>query len=116
MAASPFGTPGVGQKQNDALQIPLHHDWHVGEFGIDCRINGGVDSWEERWGSQVMMLNKISSELGYSVWRLAYREAPWTVRARVERFLRDSPFLFLPVLTFTGVTRPSDPDTEGLPQ
>ncbi len=97
MATNPFGTPGVGQKQNDALQIPLHRDLHLGSFssrGIDARVGGSVKGWEEENGTQVALLNSTSESLRYSVWMLAWRWASPLVRARVERFLRESPSLF----------------------
>ena len=99
MAVCPFGTPGFGEKQLDALQIPLNIQWHVGNDGIDCRVNSGVVSWEARWGRQVDHLNSLCVTLGYSVWKLALEEAKAegryiTVR-RVENFLSQQPFLFL---------------------
>jgi hypothetical protein len=99
MAVCPFGTPGFGEKQLDALQIPLNLEWHVGKDGIDCRVNSGVVSWEARWGRQVDLLNSLCLTLGYSVWKLAMREAVErgryiTVR-RAENFLSERPYLFL---------------------
>jgi hypothetical protein len=108
MAACPFGSPGGGNKQLDALQIPLNIQWHVGNDGIDCRINSGVESWEAKWGRQVDHLNSLCLILGYSVWKLAMREALEkgryiTVR-RAENFLSERPYLFLQLpTTSTGI-------------
>jgi len=90
VATTLFGTPGVGQKQNDALQIPLEETWHTGKFGIDAQVASGVESWERRWGSQVLYLHSISYNLRYSPWALAWRWASPIVRVRVERFLQES--------------------------
>lgn len=89
-ALQPFGTPGAGQKQNPALQIPLAAEYHVGKYGIDARISGGVQQWERMWGRQVDHLSSTSLLLRYSPWTLAWRWASPLVRARVERFLRES--------------------------
>ncbi|HSV90882.1 MAG TPA: hypothetical protein VLH80_07265 [Nitrospiraceae bacterium] len=96
MATSPFGTPGIGQKQNPALQIPLHLEYHVGSEGIDCRINGGVKSWEARHGAQVEHLSSTSRLLKYSLWFLAWQWSTPLVRARVERYLQESRSRLLP--------------------
>lgn len=90
MATTLFGTPGVGQKQNDALQIPLHRELHTGRFGIDARVGGGVLSWEQQWGLQTQHLVSTSRLLRYSVWTLAWLWASPLVRRRVERFLQQS--------------------------
>lgn len=89
MATNPFGTPGASQKQNDALQIPLHATWHVGQYGVDARVNGGVQSWENQWGQQVEHLSSTSRLLRYSPWTLAWAWASPLVRRRVECFLRE---------------------------
>lgn len=88
IAYCPFGGPGVGQKQNPALQIPLHALYHVGKYGVDCRISGGVQRWEALWGTQVDHLNSTCHRLRYSLWTLAWSWASPLVRRRVERFLQ----------------------------
>jgi hypothetical protein len=93
MSMTPFGSPGVAQKQNDALQIPLCWDLHVGRNGIDSNLS--KPRWESINGTQVEHLNSLSKLLKYSTWRLAWEWAVPTVRARVERFYRESPSLFL---------------------
>lgn len=109
MALSPFGTPGGGSKQLDALQIPIHETWHVGQYGVDTQINGGVLSWENRWGRQVDHLNSLCMILGYSVWKLALKEAKEKGRyitvKRVEDFLLEQPSLFLRLPTTSTDTR-----------
>lgn len=96
MAVSLFGTPGVGQKQNHALQIPLARALHVGQQGIDCRINGGVETWEKKWMPQVRLLSLSSRQLQYNQHALAWRWASPLVRVRVERFLQQSRCRFHP--------------------
>lgn len=104
MATNLFGTPGAGQKQNDALQIPLHPDWHVGQFAIDAKIGGGAQSWETRWGTQVSHLSWTSHRLRYSPWTLAWAWASPLVRRRVECFLREYRSRCLHPSTPTGVS------------
>lgn len=90
MASNPFGTPGAGQKQNEALQIPIHELYHVGQLGIDARIGRSAVMWEEQFGTQVAHLSLLSSQLRYSPWALAWRWSSHLVKGRVERFLRAS--------------------------
>lgn len=89
MALTVFGTPGAGQKQNDALQIPLVARLH---FGGGNSIDGGkgAQTWEARNGTQVALLNWTSRQLRYSVWTLAWRWASPITRVRVGRFLQQS--------------------------
>lgn len=96
MATNLFGTPGAGQKQNDALQIPLSQNLHVGSEGIDARINGGVQSWELKYGLQTEHLTSTSRLLRYSPWTLAWSWSSPLVRRRVELFLRESRSRCLP--------------------
>lgn len=95
MALTPFGNPGAGQKQNEALQIPLHEDLHVGQYGIDARINSSARRWEGLWGRQIDHLNSTSRQLRLSLWTLAWRWASPYSRARAERFLQQSRCRFL---------------------
>lgn len=90
MSETPFGSPGAGQKQNDALQIPLAWTWHTGQYGIDARVNSSASQWESRWGTQVELLNSTSHQLQYSQWTLAWLWASPLVRVRVELFLGQS--------------------------
>lgn len=97
MATNPFGTPGAGQKQNSALQIPLAPYLHyAGKEGIDAQVNGGVKSWEAKYGLQTQHLASTSRLLQYSPWTLAWAWASPLVRRRVESFLRESRSRCLP--------------------
>lgn len=89
IARSLFGGPGAGQKQNPALQIPLHAEYHVGRNGIDGQI--GAKRWELMFGEQTDHLSSTSRLLRYSVWTLAWSWASPLQRRRVEFFLRESP-------------------------
>lgn len=51
--------PGMGQKQNDWLVIPLHPRLHTGIDGIDNGMGTNVKSWEERYGPQTGFLERI---------------------------------------------------------
>lgn len=91
IAVTPFGSPGASQKQNPALQIPLHPEFHyASKQGIDAQVGGGVQSWEARHGLQTHHLASTSHLLRYSLWSLAWQWASPLVRGRVERFLRQS--------------------------
>lgn len=61
---------GMRQKTSDWLVIPLCAELHTGNLGID---NGcmTVAEWEQRWGTQVEMLDRVSRELGIDVWKRA---------------------------------------------
>ena len=60
---------GTGSKASDWLQIPITARVHVGDEGIDYGI--GVATWEERHGTQVEMLKKVSRVVGYNVFEMA---------------------------------------------
>lgn len=62
--------PGVAQRNNPFLQIPLAAEYHVGNFGVDVI---GVESWEERFGYQRDFLVDVSQQLGYDVFEAAQR-------------------------------------------
>lgn len=91
ISRSLFGGPGAGQKQNPALQIPLHAEYHVGRCGIDARVGSSVRTWEQMFGEQTDHLSSTSRQLQYSVWTLAWLWASLLQRRRVEFFLRESP-------------------------
>lgn len=88
IAYCPFGGPGAGQKQNPALQIPLHPLYHVGKYGIDCRVSGGVQRWEALWQKQTVHLATVGRLLRYSPWCLAWAWASPLVRRRVQLHLQ----------------------------
>lgn len=72
MRETPWGTIGISQKQNDALQIPLHADWHVGKHRIDGSLGYSIDDWEERWEPQTELIWRVGVTLGYNLWALAW--------------------------------------------
>jgi hypothetical protein len=59
---------GVAFKTSDWLQIPLAPKYHVGDQGIDAL---GIETWEARFGTQVSFLERVSFQLGYSVFKAA---------------------------------------------
>lgn len=60
---------GMGQRQSDALVIPLAPEYHsVGPCGIDSGM--GVRTWERVFGTQAGLVDEVSEELGYSLWEL----------------------------------------------
>ena len=63
------GLKSQNQKPNDFLVIPLDAQLHTGGLGIDSGM--GVKSWEARFGTQVMHLDRLCKALGYNVWKLA---------------------------------------------
>lgn len=62
---------GIAQKTSYWLVIGLCVEHHVGKFGIDSGI--GIVEWEEKFGSQVLFLKKISELIGYDVFERARR-------------------------------------------
>lgn len=67
------GMPGVGQKQNDWLVIPLHPRLHTGNDGIDSGM--GVERWERRYGAQRQFLEHVRAQIknrhGYDIYEKA---------------------------------------------
>lgn len=65
--------PGMAQRQNPALQIPLHERFHTGQSGIDSGMGvyKSVAHWEAVFGEQTYLLDVTSRWLGYDVWKLA---------------------------------------------
>jgi len=64
-----FPNPGMGQRNNPFLQIPLVAEYHVGQNGIDQGM--GVKSWEEKYGDQVTYLKRVNWNLPYDLWEQA---------------------------------------------
>ncbi len=64
-----FINPGMGQRACPYLQIPLHANYHIGEFGIDTGMGttGWVAEWERTFGRQIDHLTEVSGLLGYDV-------------------------------------------------
>ena len=64
---------GMGQRQSDALVIPLIAEYHsVGPCGIDSGM--GVETWEQTFGTQAEFIDEVGEALGYNLWDL---EAAW---------------------------------------
>ena len=68
-----FPNPGMAQKACPYLQIPLHANYHIGQFGIDSGmgVTGWVAEWERTFGRQIDHLTEVSGQLGYDVIRSA---------------------------------------------
>ena len=63
--------PGVAQRQNHFLVIPLGWRIHRGQYGLDSWAEGPA-AWEARWGqTQLSLLSQVSDRLGYSVFEKA---------------------------------------------
>lgn len=63
--------PGVAQRQNHWLVIPLSPIVHRGTMGLDT-WSEGVSAWEDYWGqTQIELLQEVSDRLGYSVFEKA---------------------------------------------
>jgi len=60
--------PGMAQKQNHWLVIPLNPQLHRGQFGLD---SCSADDWEAAYGEQVHLLEEVSYRLGYDVFKKA---------------------------------------------
>lgn len=60
---------GTGQRQNPFLQIPIDERYHTGLYGIDSGL--GVRTWEETFGTQVELLERVNSMLPYDIWEEA---------------------------------------------
>ena len=60
--------PGMAQRQNHWLVIPLCPQLHRGRHGLDTN---SVSAWEARYGRQVALLEEVSWRLGYCVFRKA---------------------------------------------
>ena len=58
--------PGMAQRQNHWLVLPLSPALHRGRFGLDTHP-GGVTGWERMYWSQMVLLRELSDELGYDV-------------------------------------------------
>ena len=65
----PEWQPGMAQKQNDWLVLPLAPRIHRhGPLSLD---GGSVDEWEDRWDLQLKLLFELGWQLGYSVYEKA---------------------------------------------
>ena len=67
----PDWCPGMSQRQNHWLVIPLSKKLHQGQYGLDTWAEG-VEAWEARWGTnQLRLLYQVSELLGYDVYEKA---------------------------------------------
>jgi len=70
MLLPPEFHPGIAQKQNDWLVLPLAPEVH--RIGPDSLDGGSVKDWESHWGyTQLELLQELSGMLGYSVYEKA---------------------------------------------
>jgi len=73
--------PGMGQRQNHWLVIPLSKELHQGHYGLDTYA-GGVWEWESLHQSQVIMLEWVCHLTDINVFEKAGLEHDFTtVRA-----------------------------------
>ncbi len=70
LVLGPQFRPGMGEKQNHWLVIPLNPALHRGRFGLDTG-KGGVVAWELEYGSQLQYLEEVSHRLGYDIFEKA---------------------------------------------
>lgn len=82
-----FENPGMGERNNPFLQIPLFIDYHVGPRGIDGSL--GVDTWEAMYGHQLDFLAEVNMQLPYSLWEQAklWSKENWKSATQVESHL-----------------------------
>ena len=74
----PDWQPGMGQRQDHWLVIPLNWKAHRGRVGLDS-FDEGVDKWEAYWGkTQIELLIEVSDRLGYCVFAKAGVQRPTT--------------------------------------
>lgn len=79
--------PGMGQKNNPFLQIPIMLEYHTGVRGIDGSI--GVETWEAMYGNQVDLLEEVNEQLEYDLWNQAilWGRENWKSSTPVESHL-----------------------------
>lgn len=68
-SCSSFTKPGMGQRSNHFLVIPLAAKYHNLAGGIDGGM--GVPTWERTYGTQLKMLLEVERVLGVDVFALA---------------------------------------------
>lgn len=64
----PHFRPGMAQRQNHWLVLPLSTYLHRGRYGLDT---SSVEDWEAAYGLQVHLLEEVSHRLGYNVFERA---------------------------------------------
>ena len=73
--------PGVAQKQNHWLVLPLSPRLHRGQYGLDANVR----AFEDAYGKQVHLLEELSDRLGYDVFKKA------GISYEYQNFLRPNP-------------------------
>lgn len=68
MAAAGYKSGGSQRGCGEALVIPLAHEYHVGDSGIDYGV--GVITWEFWYGDQIKHLEEINERLPYDIFEL----------------------------------------------
>jgi hypothetical protein len=68
-----LNNPGMAQRQNHWLVIPLVERLHTGDLGIDNGFSPfkSVKGWESHFGFQVDFLDEVCRRLGINVWKKA---------------------------------------------
>ncbi len=64
-----FQNPGMGERNNPFLQIPLMLEYHTGTKGIDGSM--GVEAWEKIFENQLDLLIQVNDQLEYDIWEQA---------------------------------------------
>lgn len=82
-----FRSPGMGERNNPFLQIPLLLEYHTGTKGIDGSM--GVRTWEEVYGRQTSLLHDVNKQLDYDLWEQAklWSKENWKSATPVESHL-----------------------------
>lgn len=82
-----FQNPGMGERNNPFLQIPILLDYHTGTRGIDGSM--GVETWESIFEPQVNLLNQVNDQLEYDIWEQAklWSSENWKSATPVESHL-----------------------------
>jgi len=80
-------SPGMSQRQNHWLVIPLAAKFHTGDEGIDAGF--GVRRWEEVYGDQVKHLMAVAERLPYSIWEMAKLPDPTVLGGGYTRGMAD---------------------------
>ncbi len=82
-----FQNPGMGERNNPFLQIPLIFHLHTGPQGIDGSM--GVKKWESIYGRQTSHLHDVNKQLDYDLWEQAtlWSKENWKSATPVESHL-----------------------------
>lgn len=70
--------PGGAQRQNHWLVLPLGPEFHFGRWGVDTGMGPikGVRAWEEKFGTQVALLELLCRRHQRNVFKLAGIDRP----------------------------------------